>query len=94
MKKRKTALLFLLPGLAALLLISGSGFAQEAPRITKEEVRSMIGKPEVVIIDVRQGADWKASEVKIKGAVREDAGSVPAWMDKYPKDKTLIFYCA
>jgi rhodanese-related sulfurtransferase len=32
--------------------------------------------------------------VKIKGAVREDLEKVDTWMNKYPKDKTLVFYCA
>jgi predicted sulfurtransferase len=70
------------------------GLAADAPRITKEEVREMLGNPGVIVIDVRTGGDWNASDVKIQGAVREDPRSVDSWMDKYPKDKTLIFYCA
>lgn len=69
-------------------------FSQEASRITKEEVKKMLGNPEMVIIDVRQATDWNASEVKIKGAVREDPQKVSSWMANYPKDKTLVFYCA
>ena len=68
--------------------------AAEAPRITKEEVKEMLGNPAVIIIDVRSGGDWSGSNVKIQRAVREDPESVDSWIDRYPKDKTLIFYCA
>jgi rhodanese-related sulfurtransferase len=65
------------------------------PRITKEELRSMLGNPDVVILDVRASGDWKKSESKIKGALREDPSTdVKSWANKYPKEKTLVFYCA
>jgi len=54
----------------------------------------MLGNPDLVIIDARRDGDWKLSKVKIKGAVREDLEKVDTWMNKYPKDKTLVFYCA
>jgi rhodanese-related sulfurtransferase len=67
----------------------------EVPRITKEELSKMLGNPNVTIIDVRFGRDWKDSEWKVKGAVREDPEKdIKSWADKYSKDKTLIFYCA
>jgi hypothetical protein len=66
----------------------------EVPRMTKEELKGQLSNPDVVIIDVRSGKDWKASEIKIKGAVREDPTESESWIDKYPKDKTLILYCA
>jgi len=33
-------------------------------RLTKEELRAMLGNPDVVIIDMRTGKDWKASQSK------------------------------
>ena len=54
----------------------------------------MLGKPEVILVDVRTGADWSASTSKIKGAVREEPDKVDSWMNKYSKDRTLVFYCA
>jgi rhodanese-related sulfurtransferase len=79
----------LLGGLTAITL------AKDVPRITKEELKSMLGQTEVIIIDVRTGGDWKKSKEKIQGAVREDPGKdVKSWADKYSKDKTLILYCA
>ncbi len=71
-------------------------FAQsgEVPRMTKQALKAVIGNPDVIIIDVRQHGDWANSDLKIKGAAREDPGAIESWANKYPKDKTLIFYCA
>jgi 3-mercaptopyruvate sulfurtransferase SseA len=71
-------------------------FAKSAdvPRMTKEELKAMLGNPDLVIIDVRREADWTGSDSKIKGAVREDPGAIKGWATKYPKDKTLVLYCA
>ena len=77
---------------AILGIFTFKASAQEAPKITKEEVLGMLGNPDVIIIDVRSGGDWNGSELKIKGAVREDPRNVSLWIDKYPKDKTLVFY--
>ena len=80
--------------LALAALFATPAAAQEAKRVTIEELKGMLGKPGVVIVDVRRDEDWKSSTVKIKGAVREDPEKVDTWMSKYPKDKTLVFYCA
>ncbi len=84
---------------AALLLLMGCAHTPSSeikvPRITKEEVKSMIGNPDLIILDVRADKDWKDSEWKIKGAVREDRrGKSNEWMDQYPKGKILVLYCA
>jgi hypothetical protein len=67
---------------------------EEIPRMTKEELKGMLGKSEAIIIDVRSTADWAGSKLKIKGAVREDPRKVASWIDKYSKEKTIVFYCA
>jgi hypothetical protein len=65
----------------------------KAPRITKEELKSILGQPDVVVVDVRVAEEWKKSEWKIKSAVREDPEKdIKTWADKYSKDKTLVFY--
>jgi len=69
-------------------------FAQETTRMSIEELKGMLGNPDLVVVDVRRGGDWKSSAVKIKGAVREDPEKADTWMSKYSKDKTLVFYCA
>jgi rhodanese-related sulfurtransferase len=65
----------------------------KVPRITKEELKSLLGNPDVIILDVRLKEEWKESKWKIPGAVREDPKKdINTWADKYPKDKTLVFY--
>jgi len=68
--------------------------AQDAKRMTIEELKGMLGNPDLVIVDVRRDGDWNSSAIKVKGALREDPEKVDTWMNKYPKDKTLVFYCA
>jgi rhodanese-related sulfurtransferase len=71
------------------------GKGPEAPRITKEQLLSMAGDPDVIILDVRESGSWKGSQWKIKGAVREDpTKDVKTWAEKYPRDKTLVLYCS
>ena len=66
----------------------------DAPRMKKDELKAMLGNPDLVILDVRSENDWKDGDSKIKGAVREDPESVNSWAEKYSKDKTLVLYCA
>jgi rhodanese-related sulfurtransferase len=68
--------------------------AAEVPRMTKDELKAMLGNPDLVILDVRTQSDWKGSDLKIQGAIREDPESVKSWAGKYPKNKTLVLYCA
>lgn len=85
------AILFisLVSGQVTVLAQSG-----DVPRVTKQGLRAIMDKPDVIVIDVRSGRDWTGSDSKIKGAVREDPEAVSSWANKYSKDKTLIFYCA
>jgi rhodanese-related sulfurtransferase len=92
MKKR-----LLLATLMILFMVGGCATlakSTDAPRITKEELKAKLGNPNFIVVDVRFGADWTGSDLKIKGAVREDPGAVESWANKFPKDKTLVFYCA
>lgn len=63
-------------------------------RMSKEDLKAKLDDPNVVIVDVRLGKDWKASESKIKGAIRVDLANVSSLADQYDKEKTLVFYCA
>ncbi len=66
----------------------------EADKITKEELLPLLGNPDVTIIDLRFGREWYGSDIKIKCATREDPMKPGQWMDKYPKEKMLVLYCA
>ena len=73
--------------------LTSSGSA-ETERISAKQLQGMLGRSDVIVVDVRSSSDWNKSESKIKGAVREDLSGISSWMDKYPKEKTLVFYCA
>ena len=68
--------------------------AQDVPRISKETLKSMLGNPEVVVIDVRAFLDPKMKAKQIKGAFREDPdpAQVKSWAKKYSKGKTIVLY--
>jgi hypothetical protein len=78
-------------------LLGFSGMSQEAlahrekiPEPAIEQVSSLLGKPDVVILDLRTGK----VDRKIPGSVREDPNrSVNSWAEKFPKEKTFILYC-
>ena len=87
---------WLLVMVVGLVLMAAWSFAagKEPPRIDKESVRDWVGNPDVLILDVRQPADWSSSGKKIKGAVRQDPKALAAWAASLPKDKKIVLYCA
>ena len=68
--------------------------AQDAPRISKDELKAKLGSPDVVLIDVRTESDWGKSDEKITDAVRMDPATVDVWAATLSKDKEIILYCA
>lgn len=68
--------------------------ASDVQRISKEDLRSKLESGQVIVIDVRTKRDWDKSSFKIRGAVREDPADVASWSSKYPKDATIVLYCA
>jgi hypothetical protein len=70
------------------------GASGDAPRMTIKELKSMLGNPDLVILDNLVGDQWETVNQKLPGAVHEDPDNVDAWADKYPKDKIYVTYCA
>lgn len=68
--------------------------ADAVSRITKEELRVLIEYTDPTILDVRTETDWKKSDFRIKGSMRERPEKVNSWFQKYPKSDTVILYCA
>lgn len=66
---------------------------EDIQRISKEDVRKLIGSPDVTIIDVRYEKNWEKSDRKVRGAVRENPNEISSWTGKYPKDRMLVLYC-
>ncbi len=93
MAKKCILSLAILFGLASHFLATALVLAAEVPRMTTEELKRMMGNPDVVIVDTRSDSDWQQSDEKIKGSVRENPQKVD-WINKYSKDRTLVFYCA
>jgi rhodanese-related sulfurtransferase len=80
--------------LALITFTFGFARADDTHTMTKEQLFPLLGKSDVIIIDVRSKYDWDESKVKIKGAIRQDGLKFGSWMKKYPKDKTIVLYCA
>ncbi len=90
MAKRRSILL------TAIISLAGGIFTtceRDVPRMPKDELKAMLGSPDLVTIDVRLEGDWNKSDSKIKSAVRENPDHIESWADKYPKDKILVLYC-
>jgi rhodanese-related sulfurtransferase len=86
--------LTLLVSLVAFLAASLAGGADGFTVIDKDQLKEELTKPDVIVIDVRATHDWDSSQWKIQGAQRQSPAEVKEWIDKYPKDKTIVLYCA
>ena len=90
---RTLTLVFLTAFLSLPLIAAGeSPPGKKVPQITKEELKSKLGSKDLVIIDVRLDEQWRFSNRKIPGAVHENPTVPTTWMNKYPKEKTIVFY--
>jgi rhodanese-related sulfurtransferase len=94
MKKKMIRIVLVAVYVAMAIIVKQSATAAEIPRMTKEELKAKLGTSDLLIVDIRVGTDWKASEMKIKGAVRGDPQNIETWAKKYPKDTTFVLYCA
>jgi hypothetical protein len=90
----KGKLIILVLGLAIVGMLAPFLGAEEVPRMTKEQLKPLLNDSDVIILDVRASRDWKGSEEKIKGAIRENPKRFESWARKYSKEKTLVLYCA
>ena len=66
----------------------------DAPRMSTDELKALLGNPDLTLLDVRSGSDWKDSDLKIQGAIREEPGQINSWSKKYSKEKIIVLYCA
>jgi len=85
----------IVPVLAGIFTWQAPGVAAErddVPRMTKEELKSLLGSPDVVVLDVR--FEGKNAPKKILGSVFESPEEVDVWSPKYPKGKKIVLYCS
>jgi hypothetical protein len=90
-KPIKRAVLIGIISLSMMIPVATAG-SQEVPRISKERVMEIMDQPGVVVIDVRTEGQWKTAEAKVKGADRQNPMDFAA--RRYPKNQTLVLYCA
>lgn len=88
------AAFFLLLGVTATAWPMAAKQGKQTLRISKEEVKAMLGQPDVTILDVRTRPEWNSTNLKIRGAIREEPDRVDSWAVKYDKHKTIILYCS
>ena len=66
---------------------------EQVPRLTKDAVKEMLGKPDVVIVDIRYIKQYEESDKKIPGAVFVQPESFDDFVKKHPKkDATYVLY--
>ena len=100
MKRVAIGILMGVFGLVFIGLSSGWGIGAtkkkpfpDIPRLSAEDLQAMMGRKDLVIVDVRPQQQWENSTKKIPGAVHEDPSRVSSWAQKYPKDEaTIVLY--
>ena len=93
---RKIHPVFYVMLISAVLLFATSSVvsATEVPRMSPDELKSRLGEAGLVVLDVRSGRDWNQSGQQIASSERVDPGGTSQWADHYPKDRTMVLYCA
>ncbi len=92
--KIKSMVLIFLAAFGACLFVASPALSADVPRMSVEELKDILGHDKVIVLDVRAGRDWLSSEYKIRGAERAGPGDFTTWVNKYPRDSTLVLYCA
>jgi rhodanese-related sulfurtransferase len=91
MKRRLVALGLVLLGSSAALIAAQT--VQTVPRITIDEVKSLMARKQVVLIDVRDPQSF--AEGHLPGAINVPFDHLPNHVDEWKKEKRLLVtYCA
>ena len=67
---------------------------QGVAKVSVGELKEVLGKPDITILDVRDAPDWDRSNTMIPNAIRQSPDDINSWVDKYDKEQKLIVYCA
>jgi rhodanese-related sulfurtransferase len=90
--KRTLAVAGLLLVISAAAMVRGQSL-QSVPRITIDEVKVLIAKKQVILVDVRDPQSF--SEGHIPGALNVPFDFLPNHVDEWKKEKRLLVtYCA
>jgi rhodanese-related sulfurtransferase len=90
----RAVLLAVLGIIAVFVACTNVQSANDAPRISQEELKAKLGSPDLILIDVRTKKDWDVSSGKIVGAIRMDPDTFDDWAGSLAKDKEIVLYCS
>jgi rhodanese-related sulfurtransferase len=78
---------------AAAVATAGKQAMRNVPRITVDELRALIDKKAVVVIDVRDPGQFK--EARIPGSINIDYTEMPGKAKQFKGEtRTIVTYCA
>lgn len=86
--KRLCLLVLLFSLFLASPLVAGS-----VQIMDKDELKTLLGSENLVVLDVRLGKDWSSSEFKVQDAIRIDEQDLSV-TEQYSKSDTFVLYCA
>ena len=89
--RRWTALVAVLAFLAALPALAGAAAPAEAPRVTAADVKALVAKKDVVIVDVRTRDAYDQEHVE--GAISIPLTELEGRLGELPKNKLIASYC-
>ena len=96
MKAKPILTVFLAAFLSLVSLVGWSAppsSVEQVPRLTKDAVKEMLRKPDVVIVDIRYIKQYEESDRKLPGAVFVQPETLDEFVKKYPKkDATYVLY--
>lgn len=66
----------------------------EPTRVTVDEVMTRLDRGEpITFLDTRAPEAWDKSDIKIKGAIRVPPKEVDRYLDRIPRDRSIVTYC-
>ena len=66
----------------------------EPTRVMVDELKERMERGEqFAFVDTRNPKAWGEAEMKLPGAIRVPADEVESYLEKIPRDRTVITYC-
>jgi len=62
--------------------------------ITPNDLKPLVEKKAVTVLDVRRSNDYDADKVKLPGAQWKNPEQIAEWSKTLSKDKDVVVYCA
>lgn len=62
--------------------------------ITPNDLKPLVEKSAVTVLDVRRQNDYDADKVKLPGVEWKNPDQLADWSSKLPKENEIVIYCA